>query len=126
MYLTLKFAHVALVAASGAGFLARGLLMLRESTLLRARWLRVAPHVIDTGLLATAIALVVVGGYDVLRTPWLATKIGLLLCYIVIGSVALKRGRTRRARALAFVMALLVFAALVATALTKRPLGILA
>jgi uncharacterized membrane protein SirB2 len=124
MYLTLKYAHVVLVAASGAGFVARGLLMLRDAAVLRARWLRVTPHVVDTGLLATAIALVVVGGYDVLRTPWLTAKIGLLIAYIVIGSVALKRGRTHRVRALAFVMALAVFAALVATAITKRPLGI--
>ena len=125
MYTTLKHLHVALVAASGLGFLARGVLMLRASPALHARWLRIAPHVIDTGLLASAIALAVIGAYDVLRTPWLMTKIVLLVVYIGLGTVALKRGRTPQQRTLAFVAALAVFAAIVATALTKRPLGLI-
>jgi len=114
MYTTLKQLHVALVAASGVGFLLRGVLM---------RWLRVAPHVIDTGLLASAIALVVIGAYDVLRSPWLLTKIGLLMLYIALGTIALKRGRTLQQRSVAFVAAVAVFAAIVVTALAKRPLG---
>ena len=125
MYTTLKHLHVALVAASGLGFLARGVLMLRASPALQARWLRIAPHLIDTGLLASAIALVVIGAYDVLRTPWLLTKIVLLVVYIGLGTVALKRGRTPQQRTLAFGAALTVFAAIVATALTKRPLGLI-
>ena len=125
MYTTLKHLHVALVAASGLGFLARGVLMLRASPALQARWLRIAPHLVDTGLLASAIALVVIGAYDVLRTPWLLTKIVLLVAYIGLGTMALKRGRTPRQRTLAFVAALTVFAAIVATAVTKRPLGLI-
>ena len=123
MYTGLKHLHVALVAASGVGFLLRGVLMLRASPWLQARWLRIAPHVVDTGLLASAIALVVIGAYDVLRTPWLLTKIVLLVVYIVLGTIALKRGRTPQMRTVAFVAALAVFAGIVATALTKRPLG---
>jgi len=123
MYTTLKQLHVALVAASGVGFLLRGVLMLRTSPVLHARWLRVAPHVIDTGLLASAIALVVIGAYDVLRSPWLLTKIGLLMLYIALGTIALKRGRTLQQRSVAFVAAVAVFAANVVTALAKRPLG---
>jgi uncharacterized membrane protein SirB2 len=125
LYAHLKLLHVALVVASGTGFALRGVLMLGEAPGRDARWLRIAPHLVDTGLLASAIALVVVGAYDVVRTPWLATKIALLVVYIGLGMVALRRGRTRRTRAVAFGAALLVFAAIVATALTKRPLGLI-
>ena len=125
MYTTLKHLHVALVAASGIGFLLRGMLMLRASPILQARWLRIAPHVVDTGLLASAIALVVIGAYDVRHMPWLLTKVVLLVVYIVLGTIALKRGRTPQVRAAAFVAALAVFAAIVATAITKRPVGLI-
>ena len=67
----------------------------------------------------------VIGAYDVLRTPWLLTKIVLLVVYIVLGTIALKRGRTPQVRAAAFVAALAVFVAIVATAITKRPVGLI-
>ena len=57
MYLLVKQLHVACVALSLAGFAARGALMLAGSPLLNARWVRVAPHVVDTVLLASAIWL---------------------------------------------------------------------
>jgi uncharacterized membrane protein SirB2 len=124
MYTTIKQLHVALVAASGLGFALRGVLALRSSPSLQAPWLRIAPHVVDSALLASAIALVVIGAYDVLRAPWLLTKIALLVIYIVLGMVALKRGRTPQVRGAAFAAALVVFAAIVATAITKRPFGL--
>ena len=124
MYLALKHLHVTLAVASALGFVGRGALMLRDAPLLQARWVRVAPHLLDTLLLASAIAVAVVGAFNPLRTPWLATKIVLLLGYIVAGAIALRRGRTPAQRRAGFAIALLLLAALFATALTKAPLGI--
>ena len=124
MYLALKHLHVALAVASALGFVTRGTLMLREAPLLQARWVRIAPHLLDTMLLASAIAVATVGAFNPLRTPWLATKIGLLVAYIVAGSIALRRGRTPAQRRAALAVALLLLVALFATALTKAPLGI--
>ena len=75
-----------------------------------AAWkvLRVLPHGVDTLLLSTAIAMVVVGGIDLLQSPWLLAKIGALLVYIGLGTVALKRGRTRGVRLGAWLAALAV------------------
>ena len=81
MYVALKHLHIALAVASALGFVTRGSMMLREAPLLQARWVRVAPHVLDTLLLASAIAVAVVGAINPLRTPWLATKIGLLVAW---------------------------------------------
>ncbi len=125
MYEALKWLHVASVAASGAGFLARGALMLADSPLLRMRVVRVVPHIIDTVLLASAIALAVLARLSPLQHTWLATKIIALLLYILLGTVALKRGRTRRGRATAFAAAVAVFAYIVSVALQRDALWLL-
>ncbi len=120
-YATLKTIHVACVVASGAGFLLRGALMLAGSPLLATRFARVAPHVIDTILLVTGVAMAVIAHVSPLAHPWLATKIGALVAYIVLGSIALKRGRTRAIRAAAFAAALATYAYIVGVALTRSP-----
>jgi uncharacterized membrane protein SirB2 len=119
MYEGLKWLHVVCVVASGAGFLARGVLMVAESPLLQARFVRIAPHVVDTLLLAAAVAMAVIARLSPLAHPWLAAKIVGLLAYIVLGAVALRRGRTRRTRGLALIAALLAFAYVVGTALRR-------
>ena len=53
-------------------------------------------------------------------------KLTLLVLYIVLGSLALKRGRSGRMRALCFAAALAVFAGMVGIARTHQPLGWLA
>jgi uncharacterized membrane protein SirB2 len=121
-YELLKGLHVGCVIASGSGFVARGALMLAGSPLLGARVVRVAPHVIDTALLASAIALAVLARLSPLDHPWLAAKIGALLGYIVLGALALRPGRTRAVRAAAFAGAVLTFACIVGTELTRDPL----
>ena len=49
-----------------------------------------------------------------------------LLAYILLGTVALKRGRTRGVRLAAFVAAILVYAWIVSVALSKNIAGYLA
>lgn len=122
MYESLKWLHVAAVAASGAGFLARAALMLAGSARLNARFVRVAPHVVDTVLLAAAVAMAVMARISPLAHPWLAAKIIGLLVYIVLGAIALRYGRTLRARVAALAGAVLVFAYIVGTALQRDPL----
>jgi len=124
MYATLKTIHIACVIASGAGFVLRGALMLAGSPLLATRMARVAPHVIDTILLAAGVAMAVIAHISPIAQPWLGTKIAALLVYIVLGSIALKRGRTRAIRATAFAAAIGTYAYIVGVALTRsRALG---
>jgi uncharacterized membrane protein SirB2 len=122
VYETLKWLHVGAVVASGAGFLARAALMLAGSPRLQARFVRVAPHVVDTVLLAAAVAMAVMARISPLAHPWLAAKIIGLLGYIVLGAIALRCGRTLRARVAALAGAVLVFAYIVGTALQRDPL----
>lgn len=123
-YGALEAAHVALVLLSGAGFALRGAWMLRGSPLLERRVVRVLPHVIDTGLLLSGASLAVIARLWPPDHPWLAAKLLLLVAYVAAGTVALRRGRTRRIRAAAFAAALFLYALILISALTHRALGI--
>jgi uncharacterized membrane protein SirB2 len=121
-YTLLKSVHVSCAVLSLSGFVLRGVWMLQDSPMLARRWVRIAPHVVDTVLLASAIGLTVAIDQYPLQQNWLTAKVIGLVAYIVLGTVALKRGRTRKIRAAAFCGALLVFAYIVAVAVTKSVL----
>ena len=119
-YALLKTLHVGCATLSLAGFALRFGLMLRASPWLRSRIARTAPHVVDSVLLASALAM----AWQIGTVPgWLAAKILALLVYIVLGSIAIKRGRTMPVRAAAGCAALLTFGYIVSVALSKSPLG---
>ncbi len=121
-YLLLKHAHMGFAAVSGALFLLRGLWMLARSPMLHKRWVKSLPHLIDSLLLLTAVTLAWWAGLSPAAHPWLGAKIGALLAYILLGSVALKYGKTGLTRGAAFVGALACFGYIVTTAVTKNPL----
>lgn len=121
-YLALKHIHVTFVALSGALFLLRALWMFADSAQLQRRWVRVLPHIVDTLLLASAIGLSIWSQQYPLQAHWLSAKVVALIAYIVLGSVALKYGRTKSVRAAAFVAALACFAYIVGVAATRNPL----
>lgn len=118
-YPILKQLHVTAVLLSLLGFLLRGWWMWCQSPLLDRPLTRVLPHVVDTALLASAIALAWLGGQYPFVQPWLTAKVLALLLYIVLGSIALKRGRSRPVRVVALLGALLVFAYIVGAALSR-------
>jgi uncharacterized membrane protein SirB2 len=121
--LMVKWIHVGSAALSLAGFAARGVLMLRGSAWLATRFARIAPHVVDTVLLASALWLAWALGQYPFVHGWLTAKLLALLAYIALGSVALRRGRTLRARAAALALALACAAYIVAVALARDALG---
>jgi len=121
-YLALKHFHITCAALSGTLFFVRGIWMLRASALLQQRWVRIVPHVIDTLLLASALALVIWSHQYPIAQNWLTAKLIALIAYIGLGTVALKRGKTKGARTAAFIGALLVFGYIVKVALTRQVL----
>jgi uncharacterized membrane protein SirB2 len=119
-YLALKHLHITFAVLSGSFFLLRGVWMLLDSPLLQRRWVRIVPHVVDTLLLASALGLVFWSGQYPFVQSWLTAKVLALLAYIVLGTVALKRGKTKGIRTFALLAALATFAYIVAVALTRR------
>jgi len=96
--------------------------MLRDSPFMRQRWVKVAPHLIDTVLLGSAITLAVTIERYPFVEAWLTTKVIALLVYIGLGFVALKYGRTRYTRLLAWLAAQMVFIYIVLVAISKNPI----
>ena len=124
-YLIAKNIHVGCVILSLGGFAARGALMLLGSRALEARFVRIAPHVVDTLLLASALWLAwLIGQYPFVE-GWLTAKVAGLVAYIVLGAIALRRGRTKAIRSAAFAAAALSAFYIVTVALTHDPRGFL-
>jgi uncharacterized membrane protein SirB2 len=121
MYAALKQVHTWTAILTISGFMLRGLWMLRQSPLLQHRLTRILPHVIDTVFLLSGIGLVAVLQIPVSDAPWLIAKIVALVVYILLGTVALKRGRTPAIRQVSFVLALAAFAYIVGVAIYKTP-----
>lgn len=116
-YVALKALHVASVVVSIGLFLLRAGLSLAGSARLQARFLRIAPHVVDTVLLASAVLLTLILHQYPFVNGWLTAKLLALVAYVALGSVAIKRGRTPAIRAVALVAALLVVGYILGTAL---------
>jgi uncharacterized membrane protein SirB2 len=119
-YTLLKLIHSGTVYITFGLFLVRGLWMLLDSPRLQDRWVKVVPHLNDTLLLTAAIAMLIVGGLNPLDNPWIIAKILGLLLYIFLGTMALKRGKTKGQRTLYFIAALATIGWLIAVAVTKQ------
>ncbi len=116
----IKTIHVVCALLSISGFVGRGLLMIKGSPILTARWVKVSPHIIDTVLLVSAIMLASQWGWSALQMPWLLAKITALFIYIGLGSLALRPGRPQSIRVLAWLAAIATFAYIVSVAVTKN------
>ena len=93
--------------------------MFTGSSKLQLKWVKVAPHIIDTCLLLSAISLAILLQISPFVHEWLMVKITGLVVSIVLGTVALKRGKTKAIRTSAFVLALLTFGYIAKVAVTK-------
>ncbi|MBN9372754.1 SirB2 family protein [Hydrogenophaga sp. YM1] len=120
-YPWIKAAHVALALTSGGLFAARGVGVLLGSAAPLAAPVRRLSQLIDTALLMAALLLLAALRLNPFATPWLQLKLGLLVAYIVLGTLALRRARTPTGRAMAFAAALACFAAMVAVARAHDP-----
>jgi uncharacterized membrane protein SirB2 len=120
-YLILKAIHIVAAMTTISGFLLRGYWMLTGSDKLQHRVTRIVPHVVDTVFLLSGIAMVWMLHLNAFTQPWLIAKFTGLIAYILLGTIAIKRGRTPQIRVIAMVGAVSVFAYIAGVALTKSP-----
>ena len=125
-YPQIKLVHVAAVISSGTVFAARGLMVLAG----KSHWamqplLRYASYAIDTVLLTAALMLLTILPAAVFANGWLAVKLMLVVVYIILGTFALKRGRTPGIRAMCYASAALVFVLIISIARSHQPYGFL-
>lgn len=121
MYVLLKHTHLLAVTLSFIAFFIRGLLMIRESQAANHRAFLIAPHIINTFLIASGIALAVTLHLSPSSQPWLIAKLVALVIYIVLGVLAFKHPNLN-VRKILWMFALIVFIYIVSVARSKNPL----
>lgn len=121
MYMAFKHMHLLLVVLSVLFLFIRFGLRLKESPLLQGKVFKIAPHVIDTFLLLSALGLMLIIQQYPFVNGWLTEKVIALFAYIALGFSAL-RGRTAAIRWLSFLGALGWLGLMVRVAISKQPL----
>jgi len=125
-YPAIKAVHIAAIMASGLLFLLRGAAVQLGAAWAMAAPLRYLSYTIDTVLLTAALMLATIIHQFPFVQGWLTAKVLLLVVYVVLGSFALKRGRTRAVRTSCWIAALLVYLFIFSIARAHNPLGIIA
>lgn len=121
-YFFIKQLHMSAAALSILFFVVRAYWSVTSSGLLQRKFVKVAPHVIDTVLLACGVILAAMLGAAGMQ-PWVLTKIVLLVAYIGVGTIAIKRGKTPATRGLAALIAIGIFVYIVGVAIRHDPLS---
>jgi uncharacterized membrane protein SirB2 len=124
MYLMLKHSHMLIAALTVLIFIVRGSFMFRESAALNHKFLRIAPHILYTLLLASGIALAVTLSFKLSEHIWLQAKFACLIAFIALAVFTFKL-KSKGARVACFIAALVVFANIFVIAFSKSPWGML-
>ncbi|MGP7734399.1 SirB2 family protein [Oceanimonas smirnovii] len=123
-YLALKHAHMMFAIISIVLFMLRAWLAVPSPARINNKLLKILPHINDTLLLIFGIWLAVSLKFNPLEnSPWLAAKIIGLVLYIIVGTIAIKRGKTRGQRLMAALASIAIFAYIYGAAVTKSPLS---
>lgn len=119
MFLFLKIVHITCAITTICGFILRGYWMMTASDWLQRKPVRIAPHVIDALFLVSGIAMLYVLSINPFTQSWLIAKFGGLVIYVLLGTIAIKRGPTLQIRVIALVGAVSVFAYIAGVALSR-------
>jgi uncharacterized membrane protein SirB2 len=116
LYFGVKHLHLTLVAVSVLFFVVRFVLHMRASSIMDKKFIKIAPHVIDTFLLLSGLALCFIIQQFPFVEPWLTEKIIAVAAYIALGIMAFKADRSKLFKFFAFIGAIgwVVFAAKIA------------
>jgi uncharacterized membrane protein SirB2 len=124
-YVWVKDLHILTVLLSVTLLVVRFFWLCSHSPRLQQRWVRIVPHINDTVLLLSGVALVMITHFYPFspQGAWLTEKLFGVIIYIALGFVALsKKPRSQSARWAAFILALICLALIVKLAITKVPL----
>jgi len=115
-----KHLHMTLAALSVALFTLRFIWLLLSSENLNKKWVKIAPHIIDTFLLLLGVMMAVKLAINPLEYLWLAEKILGIIAYIFTGYYTLKLARNNMFRVIGYLGAIGWFMLVVRIAMTKQ------
>lgn len=120
----IKLIHMSAAAITISLFIMRMYWVMTDSGMMKKKWVKILPHVNDTVLLGAAIYLsVTIYQYPFVH-HWLTAKVIALFAYIIFGSFALKRAKTKQQKLIFFFLAVLMFAYIIMVAMTRTVTGI--
>lgn len=122
-YFAFKHIHMTSAVLSILFFVIRAYWSVSGSAMLQKRVVKIVPHIIDTILLVFGVILASMIGA---AQPWILAKIVALILYIGVGTIAIKRGKTPKTRAIAAVVAVIIFMYIVGVAIRHNPMSWLA
>lgn len=117
----LKTLHVTLAGVSFLCFVLRTGGVLVAAAWVRSRLARTVPHLLDTGLFISALALLARLHWILLQQPWLIAKLGALVGYILFGVITLRAATNTRVRLVAALAASGCFLYMLGAAVTRSP-----
>ncbi|HEU0219664.1 MAG TPA: SirB2 family protein [Gallionella sp.] len=124
-YMLIKHFHISCAVLSFTLFFLRGIWSFNSSPIMRQRWIKVVPHVVDTLLLVSALTLAFTIHQYPFVDAWLTAKVFGLLLYIGLGFIAMKYGKSKTIRVSAWLAAQAVFAYIVLVAINHNPLPLI-
>jgi len=114
----IKLIHLIFIFSSFISFTSRIGLSVFKPSLLQNKFIKIAPHVIDTILLLSGITLVIQGNWLAGEFGWIVSKFILLLAYIGLGVMAMRFSGVKRW--VAFAAAVVCFISIFIIAITKN------
>lgn len=124
LYAPVKLTHISSVLLSGAIFTFRAALDQCRFALAHNPTLKRFSYANDSLLLITGLSLMVITQQYPITHDWLTVKLTLVLVYIALGIMALRKGRTPLVRRVFFVAALCVYLFIISIARSHHPLGV--
>ena len=121
LYPALKLIHLSTVVITGTFFLLRFIWMWQDRLSEKGPWVYTLPHYNDTLLFVSGLAMAGVLGELPMVAPWLTTKLFVLLAYILLGTIALRRGRRHWHRIVSGLAAIGCYLYIISIALTRDP-----
>ena len=124
-YMAAKHIHLLLVVLTLLSFTLRFYWSIVDSALLQKKVTKILPHIIDSGLLVFGFYLIYLTSLNPFQVPWLGVKLLCLIGYIVLGTFAIKRCKTKKGKIISGSCAIGLFFYMFATARFHEPIWFL-
>lgn len=118
----LKHLHMTLAVLSISLFTLRFIWLLTHSSKLSAQWVKIAPHIIDTLLLALGVVMAVQYAINPFEQLWLGEKLLAIVAYIFTGYYTLKLARNKVMQIIGYLGAMGWVMLIFRLAMTREPL----
>ncbi|VAW89419.1 hypothetical protein MNBD_GAMMA18-175 [hydrothermal vent metagenome] len=116
IYEVIKYIHIGCVFLSLLGFCLRSCFLLFNPEKLSQRWLKYPPHIIESLLLLSALAMLPLIGQYPFVDSWLTAKFMAMLLYIGVAGYTLRATHTFKLKLVYILLSLSIFLYIVGVA----------